>query len=161
MKIRLQILSLFSLLLFIACEKPVEQTASESTNQEVQTATLPSPPLVTLEYLWENCDYVDYVFYELPFSMSLQEPAAIKNAISHFASDPAPMKPGCKPIGRLFFQVKGENIIETDMYFSEGCTYFVFIEDQKPKYSAYMTPEAVQFMNNNLAQVNQMRQNNQ
>ena len=34
---------------------------------------LPSVPIEKLEYLWANCDYVDYVFFELPISMSLDQ----------------------------------------------------------------------------------------
>ena len=146
------ILFLFvSLLLFSAC--------GNSTNSEAETTVqnaepmLPSFPLEKLEYLWQYCDYIDYIFYELPISMSLDTKAAIQYSLSHVAQTTPPAMPQCKPVGRVFYQVDGENYAEADLYFSQGCTYFVFMEDQKPTYANYMTDEGIQYMNNNLAQV--------
>ncbi|MCB0644498.1 MAG: hypothetical protein KDC44_22795 [Phaeodactylibacter sp.] len=121
-------------------------------------ATLPSLPIVTLEYLWKSCDFVDYVFYELPVSMSLDNKKTIQYVLSHIAEDPAPLRPECKSIGRIFYQVEGENVLEADMYFSEGCTYLVFLEDGKAKYANYMTKDGVDYLNNNFQQVNKMTQ---
>lgn len=136
---------------FLACgeEKPVQQQpAPAPAPAEKPVATLPSIPLERLQYLWENCDYVDYVFYKLPISMSLDNKESVRNALSHVASEPAPLLPQCNSIGRIFFVVKGNNELMAEMYYSPGCTYFVFLKDEKPAYANYMTPEAVQYFNN-------------
>ena len=94
--------------------------ASDSTTANTTISTPPpaTPSIIypsisgeTMQYLVDNCDYVDYVFYELPISMSLQEKAAIHYSLSHISTQSAIINPGCKAIGRLFYQVKGERII--------------------------------------------------
>jgi len=152
---------------FAACQNQDTQT-NEATSQPdtaapstVSTApppqpTLPSIPLETVEYLWANCDYVDYVFYELPISMSLDNQRSVQYVLQHISDAPAPLLPECKPIGRIFYQVKGENVLMADLYFSQGCTYFVFLENDKPKYANYMTEKGVAYLNDNFKQAQKL-----
>lgn len=133
-------------------DKPAQQQPAVATPVEKPASTLPSIPKEKLEYLWNNCDVIDYVFYTLPISMNVENPDAVKNALTHVASQPAPMLPQCKAIGRIFYQVKGENVLMADMYFSEGCTYYVFLENDKPAYANYITPQAVQYFNSIFSQ---------
>lgn len=162
---------LFSLLLVLAifgCQNEQTETAEKPTPAPAQKEEpkmvpagefLPSVPIEKLEYLWNNCDYVDYVFYDLPISMSLDVKNSIQYALSHIAENPASLRPDCKPIGRIFFQVQGENYLEADFYFSNGgCTYYVFLENGKPKYGNYMTEEGAKYMNNNLTQAGAIKQ---
>lgn len=154
---------------FISCLALVLMTNcnnnSGSTNKSAVSppppppvATLPSIPLDTMQMLWEKCDYVDYLFYQLPISMSLNEQTSIRYALRQIAAEPAPLKPECQPIGRIFFQVKGENAAQADIFFSPGCTYFVFYENGKKTYSNYMTEEGIQYLNNQLMQAKALRQ---
>ncbi len=111
---------------------------------------LPSLPVQTAQRLYEQCDYVDYVFYELPISMSLYEKASIQAAVRHISATPAGLDPRCKPIGRIFFQIDGENVLQGDIYFKPGCTYFIFLDEEgKPQYGNQMTDECIQYLNNN------------
>lgn len=165
-----QLIPFFCLVLFLfatSCQNnaPTEENTETSTPQEEQPKLvpagefLPSVPVEKLEYLWTNCDYVDYVFYELPISMSLDTKNSIQYVLSHIAENPASLRPDCKPIGRIFYQVEGENYLEADLYFSNGgCTYFVFLEDGKPKYGNYMTEDGAKYMNNNLSQAGAIQQ---
>jgi len=132
---------------------PTESTSTTDATptpapSNVVLDTFPSIQIEKLQHLWENCDYIDYVFYEMSFSMSMEEKQTVQYILSQIAADPAPKKPECKPIGRIFFQVKGENYLEADLFFSNGCTYYLFLEDGKPKYGNYMTPLGVQYLNN-------------
>ena len=61
-------------------------------------------------------------------------------------------------MGRIFFDEGIETILEADFYFSQGCVYFIFYEDGKKKYSSFMTPDAVKYMNNYISQANAQRQ---
>ena len=163
------------LMLFLALSILITACGSNNSQEETTTTTpapseqaqktpattpdlepLPSLPMVTLEYLWNNCDFIDYVFYELPISMSLDNQKTIQYVLGHIAEDPAPLRPQCKSIGRIFYQVDGENVLEADMYFSEGCTYLAFREGGEVKYANYMTQDGVNYLNNNFQQVNQM-----
>jgi len=145
----LQILALCLVgLLAMHCSDSATTDNTTSPPVQVQADTFPSVPIAKLQDLWNNCDYIDYLFYELPISMSLDQDNSIKYALSHISSSGAPRKPECKSIGRVFYQVKGENQEEAELYFSEGCTFFVFLEDGKPKYGNYMTPTGAQYLNN-------------
>lgn len=152
----------FGLVLMSCGDTPAGNAQSTTTATPAKgaepKASLPSLPVVTLEYLWKSCDFVDYVFYELPISMSLDNRKTIQYVLGHIAEDPAPLRPECKSIGRIFYQVQGENVVEADLYFSEGCTYFVFLEEGKAKYANYMTKDGVDYLNNNFQQVNKMTQ---
>jgi hypothetical protein len=118
---------------------------------------LPGLPIEQLEYLWEKCDFVDYIFYELPISMSLDRKNTIQYALSHVAAQAAPIPPSCKPIGRIFYQVDGENVLESDLYFTQGCAFFVFLEDGEKKYCNYITQEGAKYLNNNIEQANAVK----
>ena len=153
----LLVLALFAVSL-LACNG--EQKKSETTETQpaapapaAPAATnLPGIPMEILQNLWDNCDGVDYVYFDLPISMSLDNKPAIQNALSQVARQPAPLLPQCKPIGRIFFMIKGENVQMAELYFSTGCTYFVFLDKDKPAYSNYMTPQGIQYFNNIFSQ---------
>ena len=70
-----------AVLLFSCNEEQQQSNENEGQSdvpvQAVEQAALPLPPLEKLEYLYENCSHIDYVFYELPFSMSLDDKGSI------------------------------------------------------------------------------------
>lgn len=112
---------------------------------------LPSIDLAVLENLWENCDFVDYVYYELPISASLDNDGAIKSSIRHIAEQPAAKTNGCKAIGRVFYQIEGENILQGDIYFTRGCTYFLWLDSQGKYFAGNMMMDsALKFFASNI-----------
>jgi len=123
-----------------------------STQKDFEGADmLPSIELSVLENLWENCDFIDYVYYELPISASLDNQNSIRSSIQHIAEQPAGKINGCKAIGRVFYQIEGENVLQGDIYFSRGCTYFLWL-DNKGKYFAgnLMMDSALKFFASNI-----------
>ncbi len=42
--------------------------------------------------------------------------------------------------------------MEADLYFQEGCTYYVFLKNNKPAYANLMTDDAIGYMNNIMRQ---------
>ena len=103
--------------------------------------------------MWEKCDFIDFIFYYMSFSMSQNKQASIRGTLQHIADQPAEIKSDCRPIGRIFYQVEGENVLEADLFFSEGCMYFIFYEDGKKAYANSMTPAGFQFFQNVFSQV--------
>ena len=130
-----------------------ESPASEPpVKKEVPAATLPSVPFELVQKLWKECTQVDYIFYNYPFTVSLSEKPAIQYSVKHIAETPAPLKPECKATGRVTYQISGDIVLEGNFYFSQGCTYFVFYKNQEKVYANYMTPDAVEFFNNQIKQ---------
>lgn len=129
---------------------PVETTAPAATSKG--EVLYPIYPEAKLRYLFENTDYIDYVYYELPMSMSLKEKGSVQYAISHVSLQAPKINANCKSLGRIFYQLKGENIAEAEMVFNapENCSYFVFYENGKKAYANEMTDQGKKYLQDNI-----------
>ena len=116
------------------------------------TALASIPEAVYLRLLAE-CDYVDIIFFDNPVSMSQNDDAGIQNTLSFVSKQVATHIPECQPLGRISYMIQGEIIAEGDFYCSEGCTYILFMEDNKPKYANVLSPSGIQFFRNILLQI--------
>ena len=115
----------------------------------------PSISVELMQSLWNNTTTVDYLFYELPISMNMVEKSAIQNTLRQISDQPAQVQEKCKPMGRVFFQNNGATLAEADFYFMSDCTYFIFMENQKPVHSNQMTREGITFFQNLLNSASQ------
>lgn len=134
------------------------QPNNADASASVGEATYPSIPVEKVKMLWDNCDYVDFVFYYLNFSMSQKVQNSIRQTIAHISSDVPQINPNCQPIGRIFFQSEGQNISEADIFYSNGCSYYIFYEDGKYAYANKMLPQGTQFYDNIFKQVQAQKQ---
>jgi len=151
------IFSIAILLSFFACknDKPTPPPAAAQPLSLADQAKLPSITLADMSNLNTNCDFLDYTFYDprLPMSISLNELSSIRQTLGHISQDtPVPTGENCKPAGRIFYQSKGDYILEAEFYFSNGCAYFVFFKEGKPVHANDMTDAGKQFFSNNIAQ---------
>jgi len=161
----LRFISIFCLTLFVfSCndtEKPTTKTKTTAQSSiETKTksngkALYPSIPPGTVNALFEKCDYVDYSFDNLPFTISRHEPSDLRHSLSQIAQQPALIDANCPPFGRMIYYKDGEVALEGLIYFSKGCNYFVFLENNQPKYANFMTPSGVQFFNGLMTQLKQ------
>lgn len=108
-----------------------------------------------LVYLAENATYMDATFYDLPVSINQSELSQIQSTLATISSDPMPLKPECKPLGHIWFQVDGKNIEEADIYFQAECVGYVWYENGQPAYSNKMTQDGLNFYGNILQSVQQ------
>lgn len=135
------------------------QAQAPAAEQAPAVAQLPSVPLDTMTMLYEKCDYIDFIFYTLNFSVNQAEKASIQGTLRHIAQETPVISPNCRPQGRIFFQVDGRNALQGDFSFGEGCFYYIFYDDKgKAIYANKMTAEGVQFFQNLLARVMQGQQ---
>lgn len=103
-------------------------------------------PSEILNKMWNEAEMLDYIFHDLPFSMSQDERQSIQANMTYIDKYAQPYIPqGCKPAARQFYQVKGDIVLEADVYFSEGCYFYVFIVDGKPMYANKMAQEGINF----------------
>lgn len=129
---------------------PAETPAAPAT---AASATYPSIAGETVKMLWDKCDYIDFVFYYLNFSMSQKVQNSIRATIAQISTAVPEIDPNCQPIGRIFFQAEGVNIMEADIFYSNGCAYYIFYEDGKYAYANQMLPTAEKFYDNIFKQV--------
>ncbi len=118
------------------------QTNPPQTQQEIY---LPSISLEEMESLWNNCNQADFTYYQLPISTSLSDKYSIQQSFKHVSDTPVPldMKNRCFAIARVFYKKDGDDLMDAEIYFSQGCSFFVFFKDGKPAYSNLMTNAGV------------------
>lgn len=143
------ILLIITLCFLISCKSDtsetqvVEKTVQAPVDLGQAFESIPQPMVMDL---WNEGDLIDYIFHNLPFSMNQSEQASIRTNLTYFT--PMPQKhitPGCKPMGRQFFSIAGEIVIEADIYFSESCAFYVFFVDGKATYANQMSDAGKQF----------------
>ncbi len=114
---------------------------------EAKTTRTPRFPADQLTALLDSCDYVDLVFYELDFSMSMSDPRGVKYALAFIGQTSAIRADTCEAIGRMFYQIRGRNAAEADIFFSEGCTYLEFYEGGRVVYANAFSEAGLDFFN--------------
>jgi hypothetical protein len=133
-------------------------TSNEATAAAPQVASYPSIAQEKMMYLYENCDYVDFVLYNTNFSMSQGDQPAIRATLSGVSTQPAQVPSTCQPVGRVFFQVEGVNVEEADLFFGGDCLAYVFYEDGKYAYGNQMTQSGLDFYQKIFSQVQTQQQ---
>ena len=154
---RLSVIFTFILMSTIACTSDSNEKQEES-NQNTTTETqvpqqdqlyLPSISMDDLKVLWDNCNQMDYIYYDLPISTSLSDQYSVQQSLRHISDTPVSqsVKDNCKAISRVFFKQDGEDLMEAEIYFSNGCSFFVFFKEGKPAHSNYMTDAGIKYFN--------------
>ncbi len=129
---------------------------SAQTNPGTPSAgeILPSLPADKARALWDSCTLIDYVFFDYPISMSLDQQQSIRAVLRHIGgSAPAVLSSVCQPVGKVYYQIQGRIAWHASLFLSEECAYFVFYEGEEKKYANLMTSEAYQFYTKTLAGV--------
>ena len=147
----------FVLVCMISCTTDSNEKKEES-NQNIKTENkapqedqvyLPSISMDDLEVLWENCNQMDYIYYDLPISTSLSDQYSVQQSLRHVSDTPVSqsVKDNCKAISRVWFKKDGEDLMDAEIYFSNGCSFFVFFKEGKPAHSNYMTDAGIKYFN--------------
>jgi len=126
-----------------ATPQATKPAPTEEVNAGPQFQQLPNDILLEL---WNNGTLIDYIFHELPFSMNQSEQASIRTNLTYFSSEAqANIPTECKPLGRQMFSIDGNIVLESDIYYSDNCAFFVFIMDGETKYANKMSDAGKQF----------------
>lgn len=140
-------------LMLTACTgKPTAAGQEEGTNPPAAAATegqsqspYPSLPVARMQELFDKADYIDFVFYYADFSMNQSDEASIKATLAHVSTEVPNVDPACQPIGSLFFQSQGQELIQAELYYTGQCVYFIWLENGRRTYANKMTPAGFQF----------------
>jgi len=139
--------------IYIWCTLIVLAGCTNGSDKSADSTDLGSIPEKVYLRLLAECDYVDILFFDSPVSMGQDDYAGIQSTLTFITKQIAKPAPDCKPLGRISYMIKGEIIAEADFYCSEGCTYMLFMEDNKPKYANVLSPNGIQFFQNILLQI--------
>lgn len=145
----------FALLLLQSCQSNTNQIIEEPISAPTVTVAADRLPNLSRDEIIAMhgiVDDIDIQFLDKGFSINAPGPMA-QNTIATFSDQGVDRVP-CKEIAFLFIKSQGEQIAHVGAFFGEGCYYYVFYEDNKPKYANAMNQEGVAFFTRILAQVN-------
>lgn len=118
--------------------------APEKIEATPTPTALPSIPVEELQTLFLEVDYVDYIFYDLPISMSYDNKKTIQSALRWVSQNTDIPASGCKALGRMILQKDGNQIMEAELYVSDSCGHYIWYKDGKKVYNNKMTNEGHQ-----------------
>ncbi|GLR19232.1 hypothetical protein [Portibacter lacus] len=148
---------------FLACKENKTQVVAENAPSQPATTTANIPPAIPSDILinlYENCDFIDFIFPNLPFSISQEDKASIQQTLRHINNvQPTEFDPQCPYFAQQIFQENGEIVLDAKIFFQKGCTYYLFYEDGVVKYSGSFTNEGILFYNNILQEAEKIRAN--
>ena len=132
-----------------------QKNASENKKAEEQINYQAYPPLPVerRQALIKYCDAIDIIYYNLPISMNQDDPQSVLRNIYFTMDVGLKVNPDCKALGHIIYLSKGDVLEEADIYFSEGCKFYMFMEDAKPAYANMMSKLGDTFFSNVLMQV--------
>lgn len=156
----LKLLSLVLLMVLTSCANDGNKSTSEKEKPIVPaTQELSGLPFEIKKNLFENCDQIDYTFYNFSFSMSQSEKTAVQSNIALLSDEvQATIPPECKAIGRKYYQINGEIVMEAELYFSEGCLFYIYKDNHKSLYGNKLSEKGAIFYNNIMQQAAKARQ---
>lgn len=142
----------FCLLLFlIACKdstKEAKPKVQESQKTEVKGIKLPGLPFDIRNKLMKEATAVDYSWNNLPLSMSMGIEDGLRQNISFISTEIPDVIPAyCRPVAHKYFSVGGDVYLDADVYLTEGCFFYVFVDGSKPIYANMITAEGINFYN--------------
>ncbi len=152
------IMYFFIVMIVFSCKPKADKTKPIVTTTPAATPTgpaIPGLPQDVMIKLLNECTYIDYIFHVLPFSLSQSEDPSIDQNIAFIdVNNPLGTIPtGCKPDARKFFQIKGEIVYDVDVYITQNCKFYVFVDkNNKPIYANKMTQAGINFYENIIKQ---------
>ena len=132
---------------FFGCQGNTPQSEAGVTETPSTGQSYPSITDSIMVYLWENCDFIDYIFYTYDFSLSQGERPAIQASLNHISREVPVIDENCRSIGRIFYQVEGVNVMEADIVIGEQCQYYIFYENGKKTYANKLSVSGIAFFN--------------
>ncbi len=128
-------------------EQPASSNQAVAVQQPQPTGPqIPSIPKEIMSKLYKECTYTDYIFFELPFSMSQDEENSIRANLNYISVVPLGTIPdNCKAMGRQFFHIEGDIVLEANVYFDDACKFYVFVDGETPLYANLMSDKGIEF----------------
>ncbi|HOY14749.1 MAG TPA: hypothetical protein PLY70_16500 [Saprospiraceae bacterium] len=146
----------FSFLLIVMLFVQCKSDAGKKSVDVKPNLTIPALPEQELKNLVFNCTSVDYIFKELPISISFGKEEGLETNI-FFASLEAPKYDAikCKSIARKIYNIGTEIYLEAEVFFDGTCSHYDFYKNGKLVYRSQITQQGISFYNNVIAQAKQ------
>ena len=137
----------------LGCKQKTDREVKPISGNQTEIK-LPPLPVQQQAYLFENVELIDYIFNDLPYSMSQNDRPSIQTKIAGISQEGVTSY-DCSPMARVFFQIKGEIMLEADVYFSPPeCHFYMFFEDGQAVYANQMSESNIAFYTQFLNRMN-------
>ncbi len=149
MKLNTIIGFIFSCIVMFSCNKA---SSDNRTGNDVAAPEIPSFPALSqqaIANLLNSADDLDLQFTDTGFSMNVGGGGAQQTLSSIVPKEV--VKSPCKEICLIFVKSKGEQIAHISAHIGEGCSYYVFYENNRPAYVNLMNQQGIEFYNSMLA----------
>ncbi|NJK83248.1 MAG: hypothetical protein HC912_04960 [Saprospiraceae bacterium] len=96
-----------------------------------------------METLWQKCTNIDFIFTNLPYSVSTNNNAESRPMLMHISTDAAFVDPKCPLTASVVYLASGQIVLEANLHYSAPtqCSYMVFLENGQPKYANYLSQQ--------------------
>ena len=128
------------------------EVPSKPTANSTQ-AGLPSITLEEMQILYDQADYIDLIFYNMNFSMSVNDKPNVQRVVTFVDKSQPNPNFTCPTMGRIIFQKNGEILIEADMHIDKTCSHFVFFKDGNKAYANNISDQGKAYFNQIFSQV--------
>ncbi|NOT36178.1 MAG: hypothetical protein HOP11_02240 [Saprospiraceae bacterium] len=133
--------------LFISCKTETKKPA----NNDRAANLSPLPPSIITQ-LNNTCTAIDILPLRKEMNASLSfskdQSQALQYIISFISDEKGALLGSCTPDGHIVFQENGEINYEADIYFSGGCSVFVWNKGGKISHVNKIKPEGIEFFKN-------------
>ncbi len=140
------------LFLLFACQSSNNKTVEPPVpNPQPTTSapkqTVPAPDNDYMVNLFEQVDYIDIVFHNFDFSMSVTDKPNAQRNISYMSLNPVE-DIACTPsLGRSYLNGSGAELAVVDIHYNGTCAYYVFVnKNGRPKLACQMSEGGINFM---------------
>ena len=145
-KVKFSLLVVIALYVISCKENAKEQIKAEEVKKEISGITLPGIPFEIRNKLRNEVTFVDYTWFNLPISISQGVEDGVKTNVEFISEEvPSIIPSTCKPVAHKYFSINGEIYMDIDVYFSNGCFFYLFLENNKPKYANLITEQGINF----------------
>lgn len=145
---------IISLIVWMGCKNEASDkkaTQKATADKEVQkTAEVASYPPLSADIfrtLVDSLTYLDIIIYHSDFSMSIDNRPGLEAFLSTFDTQQPDIKETCQPIGRIFLEHKGKELLQADLVYQNACTYYIFYKNGKKQYANKMNDNGIKYFN--------------
>ncbi len=126
---------------------PASSEESSKSSATAIQAGLPSITLEEMQILYDQADYIDLIFYNMDFSMSVNTKNNVQRVVSFVDKSQPNPNFTCPTMGRIIFQKDGEILIEADMHMDKECDHFVFFKNGKKAFVNNISDQGKAYFN--------------